>query len=370
MSRILAFAFFLLFSHNLAAEIKIGVAASHTGLYSAFGEQLWRGVSLAIQQINQDGGINGEQLVAVQADDQCEESLAPKVAEVLINQEEVDLVIGHVCSATSIAGSEIYRQANLLMITPASTNPRVTDRQLPNVLRVAGRDDDQGRVASSYMVNRLMAKRIVIVHDRDLYGKGLADATRASLKDEKVVFYTSLARGQEDYSLLVDEILLKQPDLVYFGGLHNEAGILLRQLRGRDFNGWFVSGAGIASHNFVDKVREPRYLSRTLMTFGADPRDAEINPAGIEAVARFRQQGFEPEGYTLYAYAATQLAAEAIRQTGITEGAFLADWLKNNRVATVMGEIAFDNKGDLIDSVYTMYRWHPDGSYSRLRAFP
>ena len=370
MKKILAFTFFLLFAHNLAAEIKIGVAASHTGSYSAFGEQLWRGVSLAIQQINQDGGINGEQLVAVKADDQCKEALATKAAETLVNQEQVDLVIGHVCSATSIAGSEIYLQANLLMITPASTNPRVTDRRLPNVLRVSGRDDDQGKVASSYITNRLKAKRIVIVHDNDLYGKGLADATRAGLKSEEVVLYTSLVRGQEDYSLLVDEILLKQPDLVYFGGLHTEAGILLRQLREKGFNGWFVSGAGIASHNFVDKVGSPSYLSKTLMTFGADPRDAEINPAGIEVVKIFRQQGFEPEGYTLYAYTATQLAAEAIRRTGITNGVFLANWLKSKKVATVMGEKAFDNKGDLTDSIYVMYSWQPDGSYSRLRAFP
>lgn len=370
MNRILIFTFSLLLSHSLAAEIKIGVAASHTGLYAAFGEQLWRGVSLAIEHINQDGGISGEQLLAVKADDQCKESLAANAAETLVNQERVDLIIGHVCSATSIVGSEIYRQADLLMIAPASTNPRVTDRRLPNVLRVAGRDDDQGKVASGYIVNRLKAKRIAIIHDRDLYGKGLADATRAGLGDEKLVLYTSLARGEEDYTSVVDEILLKRSDLVYFGGLHTEAGILLRQLREKGFDGWFVSGAGIASHNFVDKVKEPHYLSRALMTFGADPRDAVINPAGIEVVESFRQQGFEPEGYTLYAYAATQLAAEAIRQTGSTDGVSLADWLKNNRVATVMGERAFDSKGDLTDSIYVMYRWQPDGSYSRLGSFP
>lgn len=372
MMRLLVLTFFLLFAHNVAAEIKIGVAASHTGAYSAFGEQLWQGVSLAIQHINDDGGINGQQLTAVKADDQCEESQAVRAAETLVNQERVDLVIGHVCSATSIAGSEIYRQADLLMIAPASTNPRVTDRRLPNVLRIAGRDDDQGNVASAYIVNRLKAKRVVIIHDEDLYGKGLADATRAGLHrlGTQEVLYDSLTRGREDYSSLVDEILLRQPDLIYFGGLHTEAGILLRQLRERGSTAWFVSGAGIASHNFVDKLRESRYLSKTLMTFGADPRDKEINPAGQEVVEAFRRQGFEPEGYTLYAYTATQLAAEAMKQTGATGGTILASWLKNNRVRTVMGEKAFDDKGDLRDSVYVLYRWQPDGSYSRLRALP
>lgn len=141
-----------------------------------------------MEDINRAGGINGEKLVAVKGDDACIPEWAVNLADGLLKIEQVTAVVGHFCSGTTIPASEIYNKADILMITPASTNPQVADRGLPVVFRVSGRDDQQGVVVADYIIDHLKAKRVVIIHDRDIYGKGLADATRASLR----------ARGEYD----------------------------------------------------------------------------------------------------------------------------------------------------------------------------
>ncbi len=351
------------------SEIKIGVAGPHTGAYAAFGEQLWKGATQAIEDINAAGGINGAKLVAVKGDDACEPKQAVNVANRLIEQDEVVAVVGHFCSSSSIPASAIYYDADVLMVTPASTNPTVTDRGLDTVMRVCGRDDRQGIVAGNYIADELAAERVVVIHDKDTYGQGLADATLAQLnaRGTNVVLYEGLTRGEKDFNSLVTKIRSLSPDVVYFGGLHNEAGPLLRQLRDEGVDAWFISGPGIVSDDFVKATGGPEFLTKTLMTFGADPRNEKSNPAGAKLVERFRDAGYEPEGFTLYAYVAIQVMAEAIKANeGETSGSVLADWAKANGANTVMGRKDFDDKGDLTVSDYVMYRWTTEGEYKQL----
>ncbi|MCH9665821.1 MAG: branched-chain amino acid ABC transporter substrate-binding protein [Gammaproteobacteria bacterium] len=352
-----------------ASELKIGIAGPHTGAYAAFGEQLWEGAIQAIEDINAAGGINGAMLVAVKGDDACEPKQAVNVANRLIEQDEVVGVIGHFCSSSTIPASEIYYDADVIDITPASTNPTVTDRGLDIMMRICGRDDQQGIVAGDYVADVLNGQRVVVIHDKDTYGQGLADATRAQLdaRGVNVVLYEGLTRGEKDFNALVTKVRALSPDVVYFGGLHTEAGPLLRQLREQGVDAWFISGDGIVSDDFVKAAGSPEFLTKTLMTFGADPRNSESNPAGAEVVKQFRDQGYEPEGYTLYSYAAVQtLAAALIANPGETSGGLLADWIKDNGADTVLGRKEFDSKGDLKVSDYVMYRWNTDGTYNEL----
>ncbi len=349
-------------AEDLPREIRIGVAGPHTGAYAAFGEQFWRGASQAVTAINAGGGVNGSTIKLVKADDACEPKQAVAVAQKLVDQDEVHAVIGHFCSSSSIPASDIYDEAGVLMISPASTNPTLTDRGLPAVFRVCGRDDQQGVVAANYMVDVLKAKRIAIVHDKDTYGKGLADATRNRLAalGVKDVLYEGLTRGEKDFNALVTKIRQVKADVVYFGGLHGEAGPLVRQLREQGSTAVFMSGDGIVSEDFVTAAGGGTFVNGVIMTFGADPRKM---PAGRKAVESFRADGFEPEGYTLYAYAAVEVAARALGATTSTDGFTVARWLKANAVDTVMGMKAFDAKGDLSASDYVIYEWRADGSY-------
>ena len=346
------------------ADVVIGVAGPHTGAYAAFGAQLWNGASAAAKAINDAGGIDGEMIKLVKADDACEPKQAVSVANRLVDSDEAIAVVGHFCSSSSIPASNIYEEAGVLQVTPASTNPGFTDRGLPNVFRVCGRDDQQGDVAASYIVSQLGAKRVAIIHDKDTYGKGLADATKSTLNayGVKEVLYEGLTRGEKDFNALVTKIRSVDADVVYFGGLHSEAGVLVRQMREQGVDAVFISGDGIVSDEFVAVAGSPQYVNGVLMTFGADPT---TYAAGKDVVEQFRKSGIEPEGYVMYSYAAMQVVAEALKAADL-DPVKASDWLHANKVETVMGTKAFDEKGDLLVSDYVMYEWDKEGKYAML----
>mgnify|MGYP003626032466 CR=1 FL=1 len=352
------------FNIALADEdtIKIGIAGPLSGAYAAFGEQLWRGAKQAAEDINQHGGVLGKSIELIQADDACEPKQAVSVANRIVDHEEVNAVIGHFCSSSTIPASEIYADADIIMITPASTNPTVTDRGLHNVFRTCGRDDQQGVVAASFIVDDLKAKNVAVIHDKDTYGKGLADAMQKQLKTlgGKVVLYEGLTRGEKDFNALITKLKQVKADALYFGGLHTEAGPLVRQLREQGSEIPFIAGDGIVSEDFVISAGGPKMVRNVFMTFGADPRKLST---GKKVVTQFRDNGYEPEGYTLYAYATLQIIAQAMNSAKSVEGENLAQWLKLNPVTTVMGEKSWNNKGDLKKSDYVMYYWDKSGKY-------
>lgn len=157
-------------------------------------------------------------------------------------------------------------------------------------------------VAGDYIVNVLKAKKVAVIHDKDTYGQGLADATRAQLNKlgVKEVLYEGLTRGEKDFNALVTKIRASGAEVVYFGGLHPEAGPLVRQMREQGLTAKFMSDDGVVTDELATTAGGPQYVKGVLMTFGADPR---LIPDGKAVVEKFRAGGFEPEGYTLYSYA-------------------------------------------------------------------
>lgn len=347
------------------ADIKIGVAGPMTGANAAFGEQYMKGAQAAADAVNAAGGVNGEKIVLVKGDDACEPKQAVTVAKDLTNQK-VAGVVGHFCSSSTIPASEIYDEAGIIAITPGSTNPAVTERGLSAMFRMCGRDDQQGIVAGDYIVDILKGKKVVVLHDKDTYGQGLADATKAQLEKRgvKPVLYEGLTRGEKDFSTIVTKIRGAGADVVYFGGLHPEAGPLVRQLREQGLKDVkFMSDDGIVTDELVTTAGGPQFVDGVLMTFGADPR---LLPDSKTVVDDFRKKGTEPEGYTLYAYASVQTLAAAFNGAKSNSGEKAAEWLKKNPVKTVMGEKTWDAKGDLKVSDYVVYQWDKDGKYHQL----
>ena len=347
------------------ADVKIGVAGPMTGANAAFGEQYMKGAQAAADAVNAAGGVNGEKIVLVKGDDACEPKQAVTVAKDLTNQK-VAGVVGHFCSSSTIPASEIYDEAGIIAITPGSTNPAVTERGLSAMFRMCGRDDQQGIVAGDYIVDVLKGKKVVVLHDKDTYGQGLADATKAQLEKRgvKPVLYEGLTRGEKDFSTIVTKIRGAGADIVYFGGLHPEAGPLVRQLREQGLKDVkFMSDDGIVTDELVTTAGGPQFVDGVLMTFGADPR---MLPESKTVVDEFRKKGTEPEGYTLYAYASVQTLAAAFNGAKSNSGEKAAEWLKKNPVKTVMGEKTWDAKGDLKVSDYVVYQWDKDGKYHQL----
>lgn len=353
-------------SSIVQADIKIGVAGPMTGANASFGEQYMKGAQAAADAINKTGGVNGEQIVLVAGDDACEPKQAVAIANRLADQDKVAGVVGHFCSSSTVPASEVYADAGVLMITPGSTNPTVTERGLPAVFRMCGRDDQQGIVAGDYIVDVLKGKKVAVINDKDTYGKGLADATSAQLtkRGVKPILEEGLTRGEKDFSALVTKIRSVNADVVYFGGLHPEAGPLVRQMREQGLKDvTFMSDDGIVTDELVTTAGGPQYVDGVYMTFGADPR---LLPDSKAVVDEFRKSGYEPEGYTLYAYASLQALAAGFNGAKSNKGEDAAKWLKANPVKTVMGEKSWDSKGDLKVSDYVVYQWDAAGKYKQL----
>jgi branched-chain amino acid transport system substrate-binding protein len=353
-------------SSFVQADVKIGVAGPMTGANASFGEQYMRGAQAAADAINASGGVNGEKIVLVKGDDACEPKQAVAVANRLTDQDKVVGVVGHFCSSSTIPASEVYADAGIIVMTPGSTNPVVTERGLKAMFRMCGRDDQQGIVAGDYIVDVLKGKRVAVINDKDTYGKGLADATSKQLtaRGVKPVIEEGLTRGEKDFSALVTKIRSEKADVVYFGGLHPEAGPLVRQLREQGLKDVkFMSDDGIVTDELVTTAGGAQYVDGVYMTFGADPR---MLPDSKAVVEKFRSSGYEPEGYTLYAYASVQALAAAFNGAKSNKGEDASTWLKANTVPTVMGKKNWDGKGDLKVSDYVVYQWDAQGKYHQL----
>jgi branched-chain amino acid transport system substrate-binding protein len=345
------------------AEVKLGVAGPVTGANAAFGAQLKNGVEQAVADINGTGGILGEQIAVSVGDDVSDPKQGVSVANKFVG-DGIKLVIGHFNSGVTIPASEIYAENNMLMITPAATNPKVTDRGLWNVFRTCGRDDQQGRVASSYILAHFKGKNVAIVHDKTTYGKGLADETKKGLNSGGITetLYQGVNIGEKDFSALVSKIKQAKIDLVYWGGLHTELGLIIRQMRDQGMTTQAMGADGIVSEEFAS-IGGPG-VEGTLMTFPPDPRK---RPVAASIVREFEAKGFNPEAYTLYAYAAVQVLKQAAEKAGSLEPKKLADMMHSRmKFRTVLGEMTYDSNGDRTNLDYTVYRWNkgPDGKIS------
>ena len=351
------------FSGNAWADLLIGVAGPLTGPNAAFGAQLQKGAEQAIADINAAGGINGEKIKLELGDDVSDPKQGISVANKFV-ADGVKFVVGHFNSGVSIPASDVYAENGIMQITPASTNPQFTERGLWNTFRTCGRDDQQGAVASKYIIDHFKGAKVAVVHDKTPYGQGLADETKKGLNAGGVteVLYEGIQPGEKDYSALIAKIKESGASVVYYGGLHTEAGLILRQMADQGVKATMMSGDGITSNELASIAGDA--VNGTLMTFPPDPRN---NPNAKEAVAKFRAAGFEPEAYTLYSYAAVQIIAEAAKAAGTNDPTAVADAAKaKGPFETVIGSIGFDAKGDITRPDYTMYTWGKgaDGKYT------
>jgi branched-chain amino acid transport system substrate-binding protein len=345
------------------ADIVLGVVGPVTGQYASFFDQITKGAEQAIKDINAKGGLNGEKIVLRIEDDACDPKQAVAVANKLVGAN-VDGVIGHFCSSSSIPASEVYSEAGVLMISPASTNPTLTDRGLKTVFRTSGRDDQQAIVAAAQIIKRKLGTKIAIIHDKSTYGKGIADGVKVGLNKGGVseVVYDSITQGDKDFSALISKLKSENVDLVYFGGYFAEGALLVRQAREQGLKAIFMGGDGIADKEFAS-IAGPA-ADGFLMTFYPDPRD---NPGAAAIVKEFRDANFEPESYTLYTYAALQVYAQAVARAKSKEGAKVAAALHSGtNFDSVLGKVAFDAKGDPNTEPFILYSWK-DGKYAPLK---
>ena len=337
-----------------SAEVKLGLAGPVTGPSASTGIQMKSGVEQAIADINAQGGVLGEKFVLSVGDDVSDPKQGVSVANQFVGQG-IQFVVGDYNSGVSIPASEVYQENGILQITPASTNPTFTERKMWNVFRTCGRDDQQGQVAGDYIATHFAGKKVAIVQDKTTYGKGLADETRKVMNAKGVteVLYEGVNTGEKDYTAVVSKIKQSGADVVFFGGLYTEGGLIVRQMRDQGVAAVLVGGDGLASAEFAS-VGGPG-VEGSLMTFGPDPTK---RPEAAAVVRSLEAKNINPESYTLYSYAAVQVIKQAAEKAQSLDPKKVAEAMHSGMTFdTVIGKFSYNANGDRNDADYVVYVW-------------
>src|SRR5215470_7244661 len=339
------------------AQIKIGSAGPMTGANAAFGEQLRRGAEMAVKDINAAGGVNGQKLELVIGDDACDPKQATAVANKLVS-DKVIFVAGHYCSGSSIPASDIYKEAKILQITPASTNIKLTDdaaaKGNTTVFRTCGRDDVQGATVGAYIIKNNKNAKIAVLHDKSPYGKGVADETVKALAKGgvKPAMYEAYNDTDKDFTALINKMKQAKIDMIVLGGYHTAAALMIKQSREQGFGAQMVGFDSLETAEFAQLGGAA--TNGVLMSF---PPKAEDDPKNAALVKKFRDAKYNPEGYTLFSYAAVKVWAEAANKAKSTDPAAIAKVLRSGKFDTAVGNLEFDQKGDIKNPVYDIYAW-------------
>ncbi|WP_378943616.1 ABC transporter substrate-binding protein [Mesorhizobium sp. ANAO-SY3R2] len=347
-----------------ADDITFAVVGPMTGQLANIGDQFKQGAEAAAKAINEKGGVLGRQIKLSIEDDVCDPKQAVSVANRIV-ANGINFVDGHACSGSSIPASAVYAESGTLMMSPASSNPVMTDdaakKGWPTIMRLYTRDDAQGAFIGPWIAKKYAGKNVVILHDKSAYGQGVADAVKSTMNASGLneLLYEGLNAGEKDYSALVTKLKELKADVVYFGGYHPEAGLMLRQSAEQGLKFQLIMPDSIASPEFW-QIAGPAGEG-TMFVFPSDP---QAKPEAKEAVEKIKAGGFVPEGFTLFSYAVIQAFAQGIERAGSDDPMKVAEALKDGKpISTVVGDVVFDEKGDLKNASYDINQWH-DGKYA------
>lgn len=341
--------------------IKIGVAGPMTGDQSKMGTDFKHGVSLAVEEWNAKGGVLGKKIELIVGDDQHDPKQAVSVANKIVNEGAAG-IIGHFNSSCSIPASDIYNRGGIPMISPGSTNPQLTEKGYLGVFRVCGRDDQQGKVGADFVNSQLKLKRVAVVHDKTTYGQGLADEFKKSLGDHvEVVFYGGIVQGDKDFKGVLTAIREKAPELIFFGGIYTEMGLLVRQARELGIQARFMSGDGSIDPKFIE-IAGAQAAEGTYLTFSPDPKNI---PSAKDFISKYNAKYGEIGPYSIYAYDAANILFTAIREANSSEGTKVIEKLRSMEFTGAMGKIKFNDNGDVTIAPYVVWVTK-DGKFAEL----
>jgi branched-chain amino acid transport system substrate-binding protein len=336
--------------------VKIGFVGPLTGPVARVGKDLQNGAQLALDEENARnptvGGKPVKFVLDVQ-DDQADPRIAIQVAQKLVDDGVVG-VIGHYNSGCSIPASAVYHAANVVMITPGSTNPVLTQQGFANVFRTMGNDGIGGVIAGRFAVQELRAKRIGIIDDRTAFGKGLADAFEQGVKEANgnIVDREYTNDKAVDFRAILTTLKQKNVDMIFFGGLDEQGAMLVKQMRSLGVTGRLFGAGALKSNAFLQIAGAAGEGTRDL-----EPGPAlDKLPAAQEFAKRYKARfNQDVELYAPFAYDAALAMIKAIHDANSLDRAKIVAAFPKVTVTGVTGKIAFDPHGDLIKPPYTLF---------------
>jgi branched-chain amino acid transport system substrate-binding protein len=338
-----------------AEPVRLGIAGVYSGELSSYGISALRGVQMALERIHAQEVILNRPVKIMIEDDLCKPKEASIVASKLV-AEGVQAVIGHICSGATVAALEIYREANVIVISPSATNPTLTQSgYYPNFFRTIAPDDRQARAQVDFTLRKLNRRKIAVLHDKGVYGKGLAEYVKTFVENSKegsVVMYEGIPSTTVDYALLAQKIKRSQADAVIYGGYHPAAVRVLTEMRKKKIEIAFIGGDGIKDDTFI--ATAGTYADGVYATA---PTDTSRLPMAIDAAKAYeREYGERPGAFFFPGYAAALALVNAIKKAGTTDYYAVSKALRTEPVETPIGDLIFDEKGDAVGIGFSVYQ--------------
>ena len=334
--------------------IKIASQSPLSGGQAALGEGIKLGAQLAVEKLKGNLEKMGYKVEFVPFDDQAKPDVGVANAKNIIADKDIMAVIGHLNSGVAIPSSEVYKEVGVVMISPANTNPTVTDRNYGNVNRVCGRDDVQGVVGSEFAAGTVKAKSVYIVHDKTTYGQGVAEFFKADAEKKGIkIFGFEGTEEKSNFDPIITPIKAKNPDLIYFGGIYEQAGPFFKQAREKGVKSKFLGPDGMDSSDLT-KIGGKAVVG---MHYTSVAGPVSVYPQARQFAEDYKKKfGKNPEPFAAQAYDATAIAVKAIEATAKggkapTREAVTAA-IRGVRHTGITGSVEFDAKGDPKKALY------------------
>jgi branched-chain amino acid transport system substrate-binding protein len=339
-----------------AVEVKIGHVAPLTGPIAHLGKDNENGARLALEEINKAGlTIDGKKVVLtlVPEDDAEDPKTATQVAQKLVDAKVVG-VVGHLNSGTSIPASKIYSDAGITQISPSATNPEYTKQGFKTTYRLVATDAQQGPALANYVAHTLKAKTVAIIDDSTQYGKGLADEFEKTAKAEGVKVVTREASNNKatDFKAILTKIKGSKPDVIMYGGMDATGGPLTKQAAELGIKAKVVGGDGMCT----EKLAELAGDAVVNVTCSEAGKALSKMPQGADFQKRYKERfNSEVQIYAPFTYDAVYVLVDSMKRANSTDPAKILLVMPDTKVNGLVGNIAFDNKGDMKEGVITLY---------------
>ena len=337
-------------------EVKIGHVAPLTGPIAHLGKDNENGARLALEEINKAGlTIDGKKVVLtlVPEDDAEDPKTATQVAQKLVDAKVVG-VVGHLNSGTSIPASKIYSDAGITQISPSATNPDYTKQGFKTTYRLVATDAQQGPALANYVAKTLNAKTVAIIDDSTQYGKGLADEFEKTVKAAGVKVVTREASNNKatDFKAILTKIKGSKPDVIMYGGMDATGGPLTKQAAELGIKSKIVGGDGM----FTEKLAELDGDAVVNVTCSEAGKALTKMAQGADFQKRYKERfNADVQIYAPFTYDAVYVLVDAMKRANSTDPAKILVVMPETKMNGLVGDIAFDSKGDMKEGVITLY---------------
>ncbi|MEY4277828.1 MAG: hypothetical protein RI975_1094 [Pseudomonadota bacterium] len=337
-------------------EVKIGHVAPLTGPIAHLGKDNENGARLALEEINKAGlTIDGKKVVLtlVPEDDAEDPKTATQVAQKLVDAKVVG-VVGHLNSGTSIPASKIYSDAGITQISPSSTNPDYTNQGFKTTYRLVATDAQQGPALGNYVANTLKAKTVAIIDDSTQYGKGLADEFEKTVKAAGVKVVTREASNNKatDFKAILTKVKGSKPDVIMYGGMDATGGPLAKQATELGIKAKIVGGDGMCTEKLIELAGD----AVVNVTCSEAGKALSKMDQGADFQKRYKERfNSDVQIYAPFTYDAVYVLVDAMKRANSTDPAKILVAMPDTKMNGLVGNIAFDSKGDMKEGVITLY---------------